>query len=1247
MKSLKSYLTLMLVLALSMCLSAQESKKSKLFQLTDVSGNALAFDGKSDVVNLGNSSSVRLTQGTVDNFSKTGTAPNFVKSTVFAKESVDSTQIRYIKFSTTVDDTIPQIGINEIKVFADGENIAYNKSVSSNSANTDTQTSKIVDNDNSTTWLSDTYNQLTSDGGYGPTLNHPHYIIVNLGAAYNLESLKLDINGGGTWSFNYTFDFLVSPDGTNWSLVDHKDNTHGVYTYTNIPIQNVRYIKYNCFYSSDRGQVNVEEIQAYYNGVNIALNKSVTTSTGWGGSSAVDGNSSSRWSSDRNDHVVDNRPASANVSTTIDLGCTQTVDSIALSYNNHSIFTISTSTDGNNWTIIDERLNETNYYQYTLNRLPKVSYTIDSFGVSTTKCNVDVSSDGGTPVIERGVCWSTSADPTIDDNKISSGTGTGSFPVTIADLVKNTVYYIRAYAINSSGIKYSKTQTILFGLTIESDVVTFLNSTSAVSGGSVFAGNGIDVIEKGVCWSTTPLPTIDNNYTTDGAGTGEFTTTLTNLTGDTKYYVRAYATTSSGTFYGAEYSYIGAATKYVSNWDGYYGGNTFTETGTYNGYPLYTSEYGATLFYDGTWYIDGWISSEESGNPPLTGWWDGTVLEKIETPVPSVTFSKDTLKESSFYDGSIRDTLTITHDNLNGATFAGTDNEDFVLTGKAVVRNLPLGLTASIIRSSSLTLTVSIKGCATEHANTNDIGNVKIMLTPGAFSNGNTITTKGNLTRIAINFIDAVDLHVTGTKSCAEVGMTAENNVIVEDSAVLNIGAQREMNQLILKPGSKLNVSSNSVKVNNIILKADDCNSFCASMSSGVTVNGSVIFEKTMLDSKQYLLSFPCDVNVSEITMNGGGVVDEDFYILNFDGAAKASNGDTNNWSHVTSGTLSANKGYAFSLKANSGTKTLSFVLDKNITQCETSTSVPATFYDGNLGNNHKGWNLIGQPYMSKFAGSYVGIPYLTTWDGNSYVGQTKNRVNCIHPFEAFLVQVDNTSSISFSAEGRQSVRSVVELLPKETIQLNMTNSTGSDFSSIILSDANSTEYEIGQDLEKWVTTTSTKPQIYSLMNGVKYAYNALPEDNFVNMPIGYYCKDASECTISASNVNVSGLSKLLLLDIETGYSTDLLSESYTFNTASGTNNARFTITPQRLSTIDLANEMATGPVVFVRDSKITLRNLENNSTIRLYDATGKILYSSKLNHEDIHEIQLQSSGLYIVRVDSNKNSLTYKIINK
>lgn len=62
--------------------------------------------------------------------------------------------------------------------------------------------------------------------------------------------------------------------------------------------------------------------------------------------------------------------------------------------------------------------------------------------------------DGGDAITARGVCWSTNATPTIDDNKTMDGSGVGVFTSTLADLNVATLYYVRAYATNSAGTGY-------------------------------------------------------------------------------------------------------------------------------------------------------------------------------------------------------------------------------------------------------------------------------------------------------------------------------------------------------------------------------------------------------------------------------------------------------------------------------------------------------------------------------------------------------------------------------------------------------------------------------------------------------------------------------------------------------------------------------------------------------------------------------------------------------------------------
>jgi uncharacterized delta-60 repeat protein/uncharacterized repeat protein (TIGR01451 family) len=82
------------------------------------------------------------------------------------------------------------------------------------------------------------------------------------------------------------------------------------------------------------------------------------------------------------------------------------------------------------------------------------SQSISSVTISSAVAGGNISDDGGAFVTARGVCWSTSSNPTIANNKTNDGTGMGDFTSYITELFPNTTYYVRAYAINNIGIVY-------------------------------------------------------------------------------------------------------------------------------------------------------------------------------------------------------------------------------------------------------------------------------------------------------------------------------------------------------------------------------------------------------------------------------------------------------------------------------------------------------------------------------------------------------------------------------------------------------------------------------------------------------------------------------------------------------------------------------------------------------------------------------------------------------------------------
>ena len=190
--------------------------------------------------------------------------------------------------------------------------------------------------------------------------------------------------------------------------------------------------------------------------------------------------------------------------------------------------------------------------------LPTVTTTAASSIAGTTATSGgNVTSDGGATVTARGVCWSTSHNPTISNSKTTNGTGTGSFTSSLTGLSLGTTYYVRAYATNGVGTAYGSevSFTTVTLPTVTTTATSSITDVTATSGGNVTNAGGGNVTARGVCWSTSHNPTINNSKTTNGTGTGSFTSSLTGLTPNTLYYVRAYATNAAGTAYGSEVSF--------------------------------------------------------------------------------------------------------------------------------------------------------------------------------------------------------------------------------------------------------------------------------------------------------------------------------------------------------------------------------------------------------------------------------------------------------------------------------------------------------------------------------------------------------------------------------------------------------------------------------------------------------------------------------------------------------------------
>jgi len=184
-----------------------------------------------------------------------------------------------------------------------------------------------------------------------------------------------------------------------------------------------------------------------------------------------------------------------------------------------------------------------------------VTNIISSISDTSAQSGGNITSDGGATVIARGVCWSISENPSVSDSKTNDGSGAGTFTSIITGLSPITTYHVRAYATNSTGIAYGgdSSFTTIHEITppnVTTSTISSITETSAQGGGNVIYDGGAEITARGICWDTIKNPTIENNNTNDGTGTGSFISSLSSLLPCKKYYVRAYATNIKGTAYG-------------------------------------------------------------------------------------------------------------------------------------------------------------------------------------------------------------------------------------------------------------------------------------------------------------------------------------------------------------------------------------------------------------------------------------------------------------------------------------------------------------------------------------------------------------------------------------------------------------------------------------------------------------------------------------------------------------------------
>ncbi len=194
---------------------------------------------------------------------------------------------------------------------------------------------------------------------------------------------------------------------------------------------------------------------------------------------------------------------------------------------------------------------------------------VSNITAKTAMVGGNITDNGGGEITDRGVCYDLKTSPSISDYFVKDDSvGTGEFSCFLNNLLPDTVYYLKSYAINDAGTCYGNEVSFRTedGLPILTTIeVSNIGTSTAVASSSISDNGGFAVTAKGVCYDTESLPIISNGHTTDGTGLGSFQSNIEGLVIGTKYYLRAYASNEIGTSYGEELVFFTDVLDYDNN----------------------------------------------------------------------------------------------------------------------------------------------------------------------------------------------------------------------------------------------------------------------------------------------------------------------------------------------------------------------------------------------------------------------------------------------------------------------------------------------------------------------------------------------------------------------------------------------------------------------------------------------------------------------------------------------------------
>ncbi|NPA67182.1 MAG: M6 family metalloprotease domain-containing protein [Chlorobi bacterium] len=859
--------------------------------------------------------------------------------------------------------------------------------------------------------------------------------------------------------------------------------------------------------------------------------------------------------------------------------------------------------------------------------------------------------------------------------------GTGNFvvydgnagTVTVTGLNEKTDYYFAVYTYNSADHCYNITElagnTATLGPpSVTTTAVTGITDNSAAGGGNVTSDNGANVTERGICWNTAGNPTTADNKTSDGTGTGTFTSSITGLSASTTYYVRAYATNSYGTSYGNEETFTTACGTITAF--------PFTE-GFENGVfpPDCWASYRGT---NGIGTAQDWQNSSDahSGSNSAYVRYENVTGGLAEDWLVTPMLQLGTSSEMTFWEKQSYSSDYGTNYYIKVSTGSQTDPADFVDV---------VSYDENDLGTSYAERTVDLSAY--------DNQNIYVAFVMIQDDGDNWYIDDINITTdqapAAINWTGASDTDWQNTGNWDGGNIPALSDNVVIPSSLTNypviddgISTIAVCNNLTIESGASVTINpdgymtvngsiTNNAGTSGLVINSDDTGTGSLIQNTSGGVDATVYRKLSSAGRQWHMIASPIE-NAPLSTFSSTTYLKEydetaDDYWSGTDYDAASANP----WVSP-SGNLESGKGYIY----NYFDETLTFTGKLNDNTSTGALNITYTDHGANAPNNSNydnfdGWVLLGNPYTSAIDWNSSEVGYaaanlnnaIYVYDDNAHTyttyvngSGTNGGSQYIPAMQGFFVKATASGTLNIGSGARvhnsQAFIKNSGETPDNFIRLKVSKNGYNDETIVKFSEDASDNFDNEFDAYKMFTMDSNVPQIYTkYANGITFSINTLntleEEQKSVNLAVE---QAEGDYTVSVTEFNFDDIKVYFKDNLNNTLNEIGLNDVINITSDESDKDGRFELVFEKSTSSNTDAARKATVSLFPNPNKGSFKLYVNNAPgkymIQISDISGKVVRRYGYSNASSADINLNTApGVYFIKINFENGSYTVKKI--